>query len=233
MLRNNYRTKWRGRSSVAALLALGFLAAGCSSGGVLAPPLDSSGPPSITDKISGFFTTSSAKAPQTVAGAQPDVSCPPIEIREGASTLIVGPGGTNATMSLQYQGSFVRSARECAMVGGNMVMKIGVEGRIIIGPAGGPGQVDVPLRIAVVQETPGGSKPIFTKFIRVPVAVPAQGAIFTHIEPGLSFPLPTPTTLLDDYVAYVGFDPLAAQAQENPKAKSKAKARPKPSAGSG
>ena len=61
-------------------------------------------------------------------------------------------------MSLKYQGTFVRAARECAVVGGQMVMKVGVEGRIIVGPAGGPGQVDVPLRIAVVDEKPAGSK---------------------------------------------------------------------------
>ena len=35
-----------------------------------------------------------------------------------------------------------------------MTMKVGVEGRVLLGPAGGPGQVDIPLRMAVVQEGP-------------------------------------------------------------------------------
>jgi len=138
-------------------------------------------------------------------------------------------------MSLKYQGTFARAARECALVDGNMVMKIGVQGRIVVGPAGGPGQVDVPLRIAVVQETPGGSRSIVTKFIRIAVTVgPNEGyALFTHIEEGLSFPLPTPTALLDDYTAYVGFDPLAAEAQDKDKEKPKPKpkSKPKPTAG--
>jgi hypothetical protein len=44
----------------------------------------------------------------------------------------------------------------------------------------------------------------------------------------LSFPLPTPTSLLDDYIAYVGFDPVSAEAQSKQAPKPKAKSRPKP-----
>jgi len=58
-------------------------------------------------------------------------------------------------MTLKYQGSFARLARNCAVVDGNMVMKIGIEGRLVVGPAGGPGQVNVPLRIAVVRKRRG------------------------------------------------------------------------------
>ncbi len=194
------------------------------------------GAPSASDSTSSlipsFFAGSSASSRQTVAGAQPDVNCPRVEVRTGASTLTIGPTGDKAAMSLKYQGTFSRAARECAVVDGNMVMKIGVQGRVIVGPAGGPGQVDVPLRFAVVQETPGGSTPIATKFIRLPVMIgPNDGNVpFTHIEDAISFPLPAPTTLLDDYVAYVGFDPLTAEAQDQQKQKPKPKPRPKPAA---
>ncbi len=229
MPRNNYGTSWRRQAAVAIALALAVPAGGCAPAGVLNAPASDAPSPSFGDRITGFFSTSSAKAPQTVAGAQGDVNCPGVEIREGASTLTVGPRGENAAMSLKYQGSFVRAARECAVAGGNMVMKIGVQGRVIIGPAGGPGQIDVPVRIAVVQERPGGSVPIFTKLIRIPVTIPAQGdAAFTHVEEGVSFPLPAAVTTLDDYVAYVGFDPLAAEAEDNAKAqKPKPRAKPK------
>ncbi len=192
------------------------------------------GAPSASDSTSGlipsFFAGSSASSRQTVAGAQPDVNCPRVEVRIGASTLTIGPTGDKAAMSLKYQGTFSRAARECAVVDGNMVMKIGVQGRVIVGPAGGPGQVDVPLRFAVVQETPGGSTPIATKFIRLPVMIgPNDGNVpFTHIEDAISFPLPAPTTLLDDYVAYDGFDPLSAEAQDQQKEKPKPKPKRKP-----
>ena len=127
----------------------------------------------------------------------------------------------------------MRLARECSTVEGNMVMKVGVEGRIVLGPAGSPGQVSVPLRFAVVQETPSsGMRPIATKFIMVPVDVGATGNTpFVYVEEALSFPIPTPATALDEYLVYVGFDPVSAEAQSKaPKARPpKDKPKPKPS----
>ena len=84
-----------------------------------------------------------------------DIECPDVEVRTGAATLMIGskPGrGEPAALDVRYQGSIIRTARECHVNAGIMTMKVGVEGRIITGPAGGPGTVDVPLRIAVVQE---------------------------------------------------------------------------------
>jgi|HubBroStandDraft_6_1064221.scaffolds.fasta_scaffold674556_1 hypothetical protein len=233
--------------SAAAALSLALVAAGCSGGSGLgslggsstasAPPpapADSqpAANPSFKDKVSSFFGGSSAKDPQQVTGSQIAQDCPGIDIRQGASTLKVGTTGTvtgsesddNGAMALKYQGTFVRAARECALVAGQLVMKIGVEGRIIVGPAGGPGQIVVPLRIAVVQETTGGTKPIVTKFIQIPVTIASStdNPTFTHVEEGLSFPMPPD---LDDYVVYIGFDPLSLQPQQHPAAKPKPKAK--------
>jgi hypothetical protein len=230
------------RLPVAAALGLALLAAGCSGSSLLgsaSTPATSAAPPassdsSFKDKVSSFFSTSSATAQQPVTGASQDIECPLISIRQGASTLTIGPnanpadsGSTNnGAMAVKYQGTFVRAARECALVSGNVVMKVGVEGRIIIGPAGGPGQLDVPLRIAVVDESPIRTKPIVTRFVRIPVTVGSadDNPTFNHIEEGLSFPMPAS---LDNYVVYIGFDPLAAQAQEHPKPAAKPKAKPK------
>ena len=52
-----------------------------------------------------------------------------------------------------------------------MTMKVGIEGRVITGPAGGPGKVDVPLRIAVVQEGVEPEDRSLSKFARMPVTV--------------------------------------------------------------
>ncbi len=166
-----------GRVPVAVLLLLALLAPGCSSSSVnsvttaapptAAPPPSAAGTaavpppapsPSLKDKVASFFTGRSANEPQSVAhGTQPDLDCPYLDIRPGAATLTnppPPPDGANEAMALKYQGDFVRAARECKVAGDQMVMKIGIQGRIIVGPAGGPGQVDVPLRIAVV-EAPG------------------------------------------------------------------------------
>lgn len=229
----NHRARWSHRGFFAASLMLALFAGGCSSGGFFgAPAANSPSAAASGDRTANFFSSSSANGPQAVANAQADVSCPRAEVRQGASTLTIGPPGDKSAMAVKYQGSFTRIARDCAVVGGNMVMKVGVEGRVIVGPAGGPGQVDVPLRMAVVQETPGGMRPITTKFIRIPVTLGTadQNVVFTHVEEGLSFPLPMPTSVLNDYIVYVGFDPLSAQAQDKQAPKPRPKPHPKPAA---
>jgi hypothetical protein len=218
-----------GRAFVA--LALALSAAGCSttttpSASLVAPSAGATEAPrgGGSGSANEIFTGSTAKGVQTAANAEPDVNCPAVEIRRGAATLTIAPPGERSAMTVKYQGSFVRAARECAVAEGNMIMKVGVEGRIVVGPAGAPGRVDVPLRFAVVQETPSGMRAIATKFVIVPVDVDATGnTLFAHVEEAMAFPIPTPTALLDDYIVYVGFDPLSAEAQT----KAPPKARPK------
>jgi hypothetical protein len=236
---------WQGRVAVAASLALALLTSACGGGSSLfggssasaptpaATPASSSGG-LLPDDITNFFSGSSDKQPQQVAGAAADVECPYIQIREGASTLTVNGPGDNAAMSLKYQGTFVRAARQCAVVAGQMVMKIGVQGRLILGPQGGPGQLTIPLRIAVVDEKPSSSKTIVTKLILIPVEVRSadDNPSFTRVEDNVTFPMPS-SSELDNYIVYIGFDPIAAQAQERhiaPRARPKVKRKPAPRA---
>lgn len=232
-MRDDHRMCWHDRVTIVALLAAAVAISGCTANGGFgsststAPGPAAASSPSLSEKISNFFSGASAKSPQPVAGAQADVNCPFIDIRQGAGTLTVGPPGETTALTLKYQGTFVRAARECSVAGTNMSVKLGVQGRLIVGPAGGPGTVDVPVRVAVVHETPSGSQTIVTKLIRVPVTIEAgqSYADFTHIEEALTFPLPPPAQL-DDYTIYIGFDPLAAEAQDKQKSKPKPKSRP-------
>jgi hypothetical protein len=246
------------RLAIAAVLSLSVLAPGCGGGSVFGGPAATAPPPASTaaappaasgsgsssmSYLTNFFAGSSDKAPQAVAGATPDIECPYIDIREGASTLSINAGGNNSgdantAMSLKYQGTFVRAARQCSVVAAQMTIKVGVEGRVILGPAGGPGQVDVPLRIAVVDESPGGSKPIVTKLIHIPVMVQSanDNPTFSYVEDGLTFPLPPSSNALARYIVYIGFDPLAAEPEKKPKPKpthkpKPAASKPAPSAG--
>jgi hypothetical protein len=226
---------WRHRAVVAAGLALALLASGCGGGSNLfggssasaptpaATPVSSSGGGLLPANVANFFSGSSDKSPQQVAGATADAECPYIQIREGASTLTVNGPGDNAAMSLKYQGTFVRAARQCAVVAGQMVMKIGVQGRLILGPQGGPGELNVPLRIAVVDEKPASSQTIVTRLIMIPVAVRSadDNPSFAHVEDNVTFPMPS-SSELDNYIVYIGFDAMAVQPQPKPKA-----ARPK------
>jgi len=155
------------------------------------------------------------------AAAATDIECPSVTVRTGAATLLIGskPGeGEPAALDVRYSGSIIRTARECHVNAGVMTMKVGIEGRVITGPAGGPGNIDVPLRLAVVHE--GVSpKPVVAKFARVPVTINSaiDRVTFTHVDSEITFPLPTPLADIDAYVVYVGFDASALQQKPAPK----------------
>ena len=217
------RTLQRG-ASIAGLLGFALVLSGCGG--------------NLLGSSTNIFGSSKATTGEPAAGvggatAASDVECPGVDVRAGAATLMIGskPGaGEPSALDLRYQGSINRTARECHVNSGMMTMKVGIEGRVITGPAGGPGNVDVPLRIAVVKEGPE-PKTIVSKFARIPVTITGSvdRVTFTHVESDIAFPLPTPVADIDAYVVYVGFDSMAAPAPKKPAAKPKRPSRPKQS----
>jgi hypothetical protein len=221
--------------AVLAALTLASVAAGCSTdrffGGSEQASASASGAPapsspSVMSRVADTFLQ---KPPQpTAAEKQAAVSniaestCPPVDVRAGASTLTVPTAGADA-FSLRYQGSIGELARECNVSGGIMRMKIGIEGRVLVGPAGGPGQIEVPLRYAVVKEGPE-PKTVISKFSKFPVTIPEgqPNVVFSHVDNEIAFPMP-PGLEIEAYAVYVGFDPVGEKQQ--PK---KPQAKPKP-----
>lgn len=203
----------RAAAAMSAMLAL----AGCSSASSVGSP-DTS--PSLTTRLSTYFT--GPKTPSPAAGpAQPvaaTVDCPGVDIRQGASTMNIAAKTNQAATAgdVRYQLSFGQFARECSVAAGSLTIKVGVQGRVIVGPQGGPGNVEIPLRYAVVREGPE-PKMIVTRFKRVPVTVPTgeTNVTFTDVEDGLNFPVPT-TAELEAYVVYVGFDEVGDRTVKPP-----------------
>jgi hypothetical protein len=109
---------------------------------------------------------------------------------------------------------------------GAMSIKVGVQGRVILGPFGAPGAVGVPLRYAVVREGPE-PRTIVTKFKRTSATIaPGQSHVqFVDVEDGLSFPLPAAAELAS-YVVYVGFDEVGDR-NEKPPARTAKKPAPR------
>ncbi len=172
----------------AALALLGIAATGCSTGPLGGSTTPSSSP-GYVDRFTSLFSSSpSGQEPSKVAGPDPNLDCPTVDVRQGASTIQITATGNGADAGgLRYQVTIARTARECAVVGSTVAIKVGVQGRIILGPAGAPGQIDVPLRLAVVQE---GMQPktIWTRLNKVAVAVPpGQTSVpFAYVEENFS-----------------------------------------------
>jgi hypothetical protein len=216
MGRGNDREQTRGRCGAAALLVSAALLSGCSLASSVSSSDDS---PSFTSRFTSLFSgaTPGVTQPHSPTPTAPEVECPGVDIRTGASTMNVAAKTADATAGdLRYQFSFGQTARECAVQGANLSIKVGVQGRVILGPMGGSGQVDVPVRYAVVREGPQ-PKTVTTKFKRISVIVPpAQTHVqFVDIEEGLTFPLPSRSEL-DAYVVYVGFDEIGDKNEKKP-----------------
>ena len=191
--------------------------------GMLASPASSQ---SITDRFKSLFGGKSEEAP--APGAPPaaseapsDLSCPPVSIRAGASTYqIAAPGKQPVGSDLRFQVTITRTARECSYNGGEVTARIGIQGRVIAGPAGAPSTVDIPMRVAVVQSGIQ-EKTIATKAYRTSVTMSEDGSVpFTLIAEDLAYPAP-PGAVGDSYIFYIGFDPQALKPE--PKAKGKKK----------
>jgi hypothetical protein len=196
------------RRHVIAVLSVVMTGLGC---GMLASPASAQ---SITDRFKSLFGGGSEPAegtppPAATESSRSDLSCPPVSIRAGASTYAVAaPGKQPVGNDLRYQATITRTARDCTLTGGEITARIGIQGRVIAGPAGNPPTVEIPLRVAVVQ---GGvqEKTIATKVYHTTVSMNESGSVpFSMVGEELVYPVP-PGATGDSYIFYIGFDPQA------------------------
>jgi hypothetical protein len=191
-------------ATVAACSSFGGLSGGSAPAAATAP---ASSDQSFGSRVKSFFSGDSAKLNSSSA----DFSCPSVEYRQGAATWTVnGPSTENSALSLRYQASFIQTARECILAGDKLSIKVGVQGRIVVGPAGSPGTINVPLRYALVREGQE-RRTLWTKLFIVPVSIPAGdlNLPWLHIQEEMTVPRPSAQEL-EAYVIYVGFDSQGA-----------------------
>jgi hypothetical protein len=196
------------------------------SGSILASPVSAQ---SLGDRFKSLFggkpdePPPAATTPGEPGEGQTDLSCPPVSIRPGASTFAVAVTGKQAVGNdVRFQATITKTARECTRNGGEITARIGIQGRVIAGPAGAPASVEVPMRIAVVQ---GGvnEKVIATKAYRTTVSMSEDSSVpFTLVADDLVYPVP-PGATGDSYIFYIGFDPQAVASEPKARAAKKKK----------
>ncbi|HEX7563011.1 MAG TPA: hypothetical protein VF396_07115 [Bradyrhizobium sp.] len=174
--------------------------------------------PSIGDRFGQLFGSKSQAVGETPPPpVDNELSCPPVSIRAGASTYAVAaPGKQPIGNDLRYQATITRTARDCTLTGDHITARIGIQGRVIVGPAGNPPTVEIPLRVAVVQ---GGvqERTIATKVYRTTVAMNETGSVpFSLVAEDMVYPVP-PGAVGDSYIFYIGFDPQALKPEPPPR----------------
>lgn len=162
-----------------AMFAVAALAmAGCSSSGGSA---SSGGQPG--NALSNLvFWGSPTVPPAPPLPVEDDFECPPISIAaEGAAHRVGGE-------AVRVQYSMGDIARECTNMkpDGSFTLKVGAEGRVLLGAAGAPGRYDVSVRFVVKD----GDKVVVSRVQRQSVTVPAGAAqgSFGMVEQGIQVP---------------------------------------------
>jgi hypothetical protein len=167
--------------------------------------------------------------PQSPRPADP-IHCPEIFVLEGTSAdRTYKPGTEDGSENLRYQYSITDVARDCRVDGTQMSMKIGVQGKVLLGPAGSPGSFSVPIRVVTVRETDQSAT--ISKLYHVPASVAAgqTDGMFTLVTEPLTLPY---TLGQHDYTIKVGFD-SAMEKKKKPEAQAQqASATPQQTAAS-
>lgn len=163
-----------------------LMAAGVAAAGVLVGSCSSSsgGGNTFTNLIFYGGTT----VPASSAALPTQMRCPAVGIVPGGAALNSYAGGrTDAPEALRNQLSIVNVARECiARPDGSTQVKVGVEGRALIGPAGSGGQLEAPVRFWIKRD----ERVLASATRRAVVALrqgEAQGS-FAIVEDGLVVP---------------------------------------------
>ena len=183
-----------------ALLVLSL--AGCSGGSSGFDPAS----------LIAFNRGSTPPAPPKPNDDKTEVYCPFVQVLEGASAMRVGGQGDTA----RYQYSLGDLARECNVVNGKIQIKVGVEGKIILGPAGSPGTFSAPIRIAVRRDADNTAAA--SKLFRVSATVPAGESYGTFSLVSDTLEVPYLRQEADqDYTIVVGFDSKGIDSGAAPK----------------
>jgi hypothetical protein len=194
-----------------AVAAATTLLSGCGgTSNMFSTPPDAEPLPTIGDRFNQLFGRKSQAVGETAPAPDgAELDCPVVKIRAGASTYAVAtPGKQPAGSDLRYQATITRTARDCTRSSGQIIARIGIQGRVIAGPAGTPATVEIPLRVAVVQAGVH-EKVISTKVYRTSVSMSEDASVpFSLVGEDLTYTMPAGLTS-DNYVFYIGFDPQA------------------------
>jgi hypothetical protein len=186
------------KSILAAPVALGLAGCGGHLGNFDTPEPGGS-------KLANLLGFKSNDAPAAPGAEVRHIFCPQVVVLEGTAASRSYAGTPPSSATLRYQYALDDTARECTLEGDQLAIKIGVAGKVLLGPAGSPGSFSVPVRMAVLREH--DNLPIVSKLYHAAVTVAAgeTRADFTIVSEPLQVPF-IQDHAEDDYTIKVGID---------------------------
>jgi hypothetical protein len=188
----------RAKSILAAPVLLGLAGCGGHLGTFDTPETGGS-------KLANLLGFKNNDAPAAPGAEVRHIFCPQVIVLEGTAASQAYAGTPPSSANLRYQYALDDTARECTLEGDQLAIKIGVAGKVLLGPAGSPGSFSVPVRMAVLREH--DNQPIVSNLYRAAVTVAAgeTRADFTIVSEPLRVPF-IQDHAEDDYTIKVGID---------------------------
>ncbi|HVB89724.1 MAG TPA: hypothetical protein VND97_05940 [Beijerinckiaceae bacterium] len=162
--------------------------------------------------LGNLLAYNSVNAPPTKPLDTPiRVDCPEVSVADSGASVRVYSGASHSNESVRYQYDIGQLARQCSVVDGQISIKVGVAGRVLIGPAGSAGDFTVPIRVSIRRLS--DDKTLVSQVYRTQVDVPhgSGQSLFTTVSQPLSVPY-TRVEADRDYHISVGFDQPGAKA---------------------
>jgi hypothetical protein len=184
---------------LAGIAGFAVALAGCSMGNMFSPA-----PAQQTAALQNA-TASQDEIVQT-ANALPAIAteCPPIKVIEGGQALFKYADNTRPNpRQLNWQAVIDKQSRNCVVSNGKITIKMGVVGRVLLGPAGDVQNADLPVRFAVERD----GTALFSELYSIPVAIAGgtQSADFVKVVENVEIPYIGG----EQITIWVGFDPKA------------------------
>ena len=183
----------------ARLVSMGAVAlalSACSMGNMFAPASGGPSAMATANPTQQELATASTNALPAIA-----TECPPIKVRLGGEALFYyGKGKVGNAKDLNYQAVIEKQSRNCIVSNGLITVKMGIVGRLLLGPAGNQTNVNVPIRFAVERD----EVPLFSERYEIPVTItpPNQSEEFVKVVENVAIPY----TGGEQIVIWVGFD---------------------------
>ncbi len=183
----------------ARLVSMGAVAlalSACSMGNMFAPASGGPSAMATANPTQQELATASTNALPAIA-----TECPPIKVRLGGEALFYyGKGKVGNAKDLNYQAVIEKQSRNCVVSNGLITVKMGIVGRLLLGPAGNQTNVNVPVRFAVERD----EVPLFSERYEIPVTItpPNQSEEFVKVVENVAIPY----TGGEQIVIWVGFD---------------------------
>ncbi len=129
--------------------------------------------------------------------------CPKTTLREGTDSFRLYTRKAKKEKKpegLRYQATILKISRDCTYAQGQLLIRIGVAGRVINGPAGETGTFKMPLRVAVK----AAGELVYSKLHQLDgtITTGSTNGNFSFIDDQVSIPAPTSPNVR----IFVGFD---------------------------